>query len=641
MKHSVKMILFFETYSIIQTLFLFRYIKKAQTIYFHKRLFPSLESNRLVVKIVIKIIRFLNSSVSIETLPAKKINEPNWIANKKSVDIVEDMESHIKGSASYKTMLKIILDKNILKYYKRNIADDVSARILFFRVVKDFIDEYGSIVIIPSCNDYQDIQKVSLGEETVDQFILQESFLINRVRDACLTIYALFMFLFLPFAYLILNLKKIRLRKIVKKKFDIAMPVIFGFYKQDVIIDGVKRNQDDGYLYNKEITPGHIIHIFNHWRFSPELTKSYKSIMDKKCIPYIDRRDYEIGIDLLMIVLTIQIKILQCFFSALFTFHEKHNYIMYNNRIIYTMLKKYLEFENVDYKVELVRTDYAVGHIIDTILCNQHNKKTVGIQHGSTAGPYVFNCLCYVHFDKYCIFSDRHLELYSPYWNRLNLRKVGNYRIDHLVEMGRNQSLIESNRRKFIALYGKRKHFVLILFPNPSEYAEYNLIEKWDVMYKALREVQSAKLDCTIMLRFRSLEHVESMHLRRFKNLPDMDKRFVIDLASFTTYELMAMSDVIISSCHSSGMIDGVSLTKPTFTFDYMGTAKYCFEKYGKDLVLYDKEDVLNIFKNLENNFIGYNCNWDLLRKEYNYYYDGTCLSRLQRVIIETLKEIY
>ena len=131
------------------------------------------------------------------------------------------------------------------------------------------------------------------------------------------------------------------------------------------------------------------------------------------------------------------------------------------------------------------------------------------------------------------------------------------------------------------------------------------------------------------------------MHLRRFKNLPDMDKRFVIDLVSFTTYELMAMSDVIISSSHSSGMIDGVSLNKPTFTFDYMGTAKYCFEKYGKDIILYGKEDILNIFKNLENNFIGYDCNWDLLRKEYNYYYDGTCLSRLQRVIIETLKEIH
>ena len=631
------MILFFETYSIIQTIFLFRHIKKAKVIYFHKRSFPQLKSNRFIERIVIKIIRFLNSSVCIETLPAKKINEPNWIANRKAVDIVEDMESNINESASYKTMLKIIRDENILKYYKRNIADDVSARILFFRVVQEFIDEYGNIAVIPSCNDYQDIQEV-VGEETVDQFILQESFLINRLRDACLKLYALFIFLFLPFAYLILNLKKIRLKKIVKKKFDIAMPVIWGFHESDVIIGGVKWDQDDGYLYNKEITPGHIIHIFNHWRFSPEVTKSYKSIMDKKCISYIDARDYKIGTDFLIIVLTIQLKILQYFSSVFFAFHEKHKYIMCNNHIIYMMLKKYLEFENVDYKVEFVRSDYSGRHIIDTILCNQHNKKTVGIQHGSTAGPYVFNCLCYVHFDKYCIFSDRHLELYSPYWNRLNLRKVGNYRIDHLVEISKDKSLLTEIRRRLTSLYGKRKYLVLILFPSPSE---YNLINKWDEIYEGLYEMQSIDIDCTIMLRFRSTDNLEFEHLKRFKTLTEVDSRFVIDLTNFTTYELMAISDIVISNSHSSGMIDGVALNRRTFTFDFMGTAKYCFKKYGKDIILYGKEDILNIFKNLENNFIGYDCNWDLLRKEYNYYYDGTCLSRLQRVIIETLKEIH
>lgn len=631
------MILFFETYSIIQTIFLFRHIKKAKVIYFHKRSFPQLKSNRFIERIVIKIIRFLNSSVSIETLPAKKINEPNWIANRKAVDIVEDMESNINESASYKTMLKIIRDENILKYYKRNIADDVSARILFFRVVQEFIDEYGNIAVIPSCNDYQDIQEV-VGEETVDQFILQESFLINRLRDACLKLYALFIFLFLPFAYLILNLKKIRLKKIVKKKFDIAMPVIWGFHESDVIIGGVKWDQDDGYLYNKEITPGHIIHIFNHWRFSPEVTKSYKSIMDKKCISYIDTRDYKIGTDFLIIVLTMQLRVLQYFFSVFFAFHEKQKYIMCNNHIIYMMLKKYLEFENVDYKVEFVRSDYSGRHIIDTILCNQHNKKTVGIQHGSTAGPYVFNCLCYVHFDKYCIFSDRHLELYSPYWNRLNLRKVGNYRIDHLVEISKDKSLLTEIRRRLTSLYGKRKYLVLILFPSPSE---YNLINKWDEIYEGLYEMQSIDIDCTIMLRFRSTDNLEFEHLKRFKTLTEVDSRFVIDLTNFTTYELMAISDIVISNSHSSGMIDGVALNRRTFTFDFMGTAKYCFKKYGKDIILYGKEDILNIFKNLENNFIGYDCNWDLLRKEYNYYYDGTCLSRLQRVIIETLKEIH
>jgi len=632
------MILFFETYSIIQTLFLSKYVRKAKIIYFHKRLSPPLKYNSHSKMIVEKLIRFLNRQVKIETLPAERIKEHNWVMNKRAVDVVEKSTSDIKDSAIYKSVLKIIRDRNILKFYKMQFVDDISARLLFFKTAKELIEEYKDcIFLVPADREYTRLQKEFFSNETLNSYILPGNFMINQIRKFFLKIRALIIFLLLPSVYIILNLKKITLRRINKKRYDIAMPIIWGFHEGDVIIKGVKGYQDDGYLYNKTIIPGQIIHVFKYRRFPPEIKKSYKNVMGERGIPYIDSEDYKINVNFLLIVMKIQLKIIMQILSKFFFWRDKSYYINYTNKLIYSMLKKYLEFENVDYKVELIRHDYDSSHIIETILSNQHNKRTVGIQHGSTAGPYVFPHLCYVHLDKYCIFSDRHLELHAPFWNKLNFKQTGNYRIDYLIEISKDHPLMESIKNRVVTLHGYRKYIVLILFPGPLE---HNVMEKWDEIYEALCELKSIDIDCNVFLRFRGIDNLENSHISRFKNLPQMDNRFIIDLINFTTYELMAVSDMIISYSPSSSVIEAVSLNKKTFTFDYMGVAKYYFSKYGKDIVLNKKNDVLNLFKNLENNFTGYDCNWELLRKEYNYHYDGKCLERLQQVISETIQEV-
>lgn len=582
--------------------------------------------------IVEMLIRLLNKQAEIKTLPAGKISEHNWTMNKKSVDLVEGLTNDIKNSSIYKTILKIIHDENILKCYKMQIVDCISGRLLFFRVAKELIEDYkDGTYLVPAHNDNSRIQKELFGNEALNPCILPGSFIINQIRNFSHKICALLIFSLIPSAYIFLNLKRITLKRINKKRYEIAMPFIRGFH------EGVKRGQDDGYLYNKTITPGHIIHIFNYWRHSSGVEKSYRNIMDRRGIPYKDIEDYKININLIIIAAKIQFKIIRHFLLKLFFWHDRYEYISYSNRIIYWMLKKYLEFENVDYKVELIKHDYNPHHVVETILCNQHNKKTVGIQHGSTAGLYVLPRLCYVHLNKYCIFSDRHLELHAPFWNMLNFKQTGNYRIDYLVEISKDNSLMKSIKNKVETLYGYKKYIVLILFPSHSE---RNVIERWDTIFKALCELKSIDIDCNIFLRFRSIDQLENTHLRRFKNLPQMDNRFIIDQINFTTYELMAVSDMVISNSHSSGAIDAVSMNKKTFTFDFMGTAQYCFSKYGKDFILTTKEDVLNLFRNLENNFAGYDCNWDLLKKECNYYYDGKCLERLQQVVLETVEEV-
>ena len=631
------MILFIETYSIIQTLFLLKHIRKADRIYFHKSSVPSLPDNPRVRMFVERLIRLFNSKVSIETLPARKINEHNWVTNKMAVDFVEAMTPDIENSASYQTISRIIGDKNIITSYKARLAEVVSARLLFFRVARDLIEESGvQCYLAPADNQNSEIQKKSVGEETLDRFILRGGFRANHVRNFFRKIYAIVILLLLPTAYAVVQFRRVTFKKIDRKSYDMAIPVIWGFHDGDIIISGVRWKQDDGYLYSDKIKLGRIVHIFNLWRDSPEVESKYKRIMDEKGVPYIDEKSFRINAKLLSTYAKIQFKIILYFLPSLFYCRDQYNYIRYSDTIIFIMLNKFLELENVDYGVELIRHDYSPMHVIETILCNQKGKKTVGIQHGSTAGPYVENKLCYVHLDRYCIFSDRHLELHAPFWSRLHLEKAGNPRVDHLVELANNPSLLAPIENRLIELHGQKPYTVLIVFPNPNE---YSLIEKWDEIYAALCELRAIEIDCNVFMRFRRSEQLENSHLTRFKELTSMDSRFIIDLINFTTYELMAVSDLVITSSHSSGMIDAVSMDKKAFTFDYMGTAKYCFARYGKDIILNTKDDVLKLFNDLENNFTGYDCDWDLLKKEYNYYYDGLCSERFQNAMLETVEE--
>lgn len=627
--------LFFEKYSIIQVLFLFNRIRMAKLVYFHKRSFPSLGHNPKLKSIVKKLVFLFNKNIKIETLKADKINEYNWEANKDAVKICEAMTSEIETSAIYKSILKIVKDENIIKYFKGRLVNDISAKILFSQVAEGLIREQGNnIYLVPADSDSIRMQKELLGEDVFHTHVIKGIFIVNWLGSFSYKIWSLAVFFFLPAAFVILNLKKLTFKKIKKGSYDIAMPVIWGFHEGPIIINGINCCHDDMYLYCKGIAPGQIIHIFSHWRNAPEIEERYRKIMNKNGFHYIDNFCYKMNITFITIVLRIQLKIIFESFSKFFYFQDKSNYITYSHRVIYRMLNKYLEFENVNYKIELMRTDYEPSHVVETILCNQNNRMTVGIQHGADAGPYVLNTLCYVHFNKYCIFSRRHLELYAPFWEKLNLENTGNPRTDYLFELSNSHSLTKEVKSRFESIYGKHDKIVLILFPSPLE---YHISRKWDEIYETLRDLKSINIDCIVFLRFRSEADLDNSNVRRFKNLQRCDSRFVIDLANFNTYELMVISDVVIGASHSSGIIEAASVGKKAFSFDYMGTAKYTLSKYGKDLILNKKDDVLRIFRDLKSDYSGYDCNWDSLKQEYNYYCDGKSLKRIQEVILNMI----
>ena len=630
------MILFFETYSIMQTLFLIRYIRKAKRIIFHKKTFPSLTQNRRVKSLVEKIIRIVNKNVRIETLPVEMINKYNWVLNKKAVDIADKISSFIKETVSYRIISKIIGDGNILKYYKARMVNDISAKLLFSRMADELSSECDEVLIIPSNDDFSDIQREVIDVKTLDKYFLPPCVIVNQIKKGFLNIYAAIVLLILPSVFIIWNLRKLRLNKNNKKTYDIAMPVMAGFHKEDVKIGGVKQAQDDGYLYNEKIKIGNIVHIFNNWRFGPEVEKNYKRVMDEKGIPYIDSSNYCMHVNLVIIAAKIQFKILYYFLVNLFCLNFKYGCMKYSISIIFAMLKKYLELQNIDYKVLLIRNDYNPKHIIDTIMCNQYNRKTIGIQH--YAGPQTIPMLSYVHLDKHIVFGEIFIDLFAPHWKDIELVKTGRQNIDWVIDILKNKDEITRLRKLYLSKYKRREKCIVVAFPSG---ADYNLKGQWEEMYNALSTLKRLKGDFNLFLRFRGTAHLDDFeHIKRFRTLPNIDDRILINHDDFTTQELMVLSDLFIAPCHSSSVYEALAAGSKVFTFDYMGTAKYFFPECGKDFILYNRDDVLHVFEGLKTNFAGFDCNWDGIKRRGNFYYDGRNLERIQEAVYSTIEEV-
>ena len=138
----------------------------------------------------------------------------------------------------------------------------------------------------------------------------------------------------------------------------------------------------------------------------------------------------------------------------------------------------------------------------------------------------------------------------------------------------------------------------------------------------------------------RRVRNLLDARVERVGRLAEAEERIVIEHVNVTTYDLMAVCDAYMTSANSSGMIEAVAIGKPSFTFDYRGTAGFCYGGYGDDLILRTKEDVRAVFEGIETGFAGFDCDWDALREDFNYHYDGDCLGRLRRIVVKTRDEV-
>lgn len=624
--------IFFETYSLLQVLALSWRIRSTERIIFCR---PGLlpQSPRWKKELIKGFIRFLNSKATIQEVSIEEITEEIWQLNKQGVGQVERLTEKIKQSPAYCFGLRLIRDENVMQYYKGGLAREIPAQVFFLMTAKKLMTRLGYVLIVPKYNEYLHVQIENSQEGLATWALPRVLQIVNQIRlflSQCGQI--LFLTLF-PFAYLLMHLFN-GFKWGARPKFKLLMPVIWGFRDTTDLSAMAKKDYSDEYFYGDTFKPGEILHTFGDWPLEAPVRHQYQETMKKRGYAFVEKKKYKLSLKFLKDVIRVLKICILSWRSLLSTVSTLDGLLLGTlPKLVHRYLRKKLEIENVDCEAESIRNDYDPGHVLSTILANQEGKRTVGIQHA--ASPYDCPQLHYVHVDCYVIYGEFYVKLFAPYWDHLRLARIGREKLDSLALILANDVLRSKIQDRAIRLFGESKHIALVLFPGAAEIC---LQKQWNEIYEGLREVSKTDLDAKIFLRFRDISHLEKFScLSRLAELSLHDRRFILDHSNFTTSELMSISDMTIVPQASFTLSESIITEAKTFTFEYTGAAKFYFSHYGKDLILRSARDVLRTFHGLEQGYEGFDCQWDDLRKDLNYYADGDNARRLQEVILKDM----
>jgi len=632
----MKKILFFEDYSGLQIMSLRRHVRDATVIYFYGQGHSRLDFRAIRKKFAFVVLQILNSHTKIQNISQELLSEHIWLINSESLRIVENTVALVEKSDLYRLAVKLVGDRQILKYYKMGLARYIPKKVLFWRVAETLQREHNCLHVVPSGERLWGLMDdFIVSVKAKSAFIINHGIICKLERLIAKTFLSLGL-LFVPLGFFLSCLKS---RKISKKKerYEVRMPVIWGFRDGDGNLDGMKRPHDDGYLYGAGVDPGDIIHVFGDWKIPASVKRRYKRIMTEKGYSWIDQKEYVVDRSFMKEVAHVSKIVFSGLVRSRLNLREPAVLIKITHYLVYHLLKKKLELENIDYNVEFIRDDYNAKHVIATLLCNQEKRQTVGIQHVHI--PHTAPNLCYVHLDKYIVYGDMFVNPFTLYWKGLKLEKTGRENIDWVVNLINDQEKTTALQDKLSHFYSDRKHNAVIILPSG---AERNKISQWREMFNALKELRDSDIDVNVFLRFRKEKDLKEYdHLKQFESLTKWDERINIDHNNFSTYELLVLCDLVIANTASFAINEAIVINKRVFSFDFIGFAKYYFPDYGNDFILYTKNDLLRVFRGFTNNFADLDCDWEKLKRDCNYHHDGKNHDRIRKVVVDTIKEVH
>lgn len=638
-----KSILFFETFSFAQVFFLIPLIREADQIFFHKKIMPESAARPLYLKIkkpLMRLISLIHSKAHIQDVSDSIARQYNWKMNKKAVLLTDRCRDSLRTSPICQTLIRILDDSDSVKFFQSKLIGDVASRLTFFAVAKHLSDSYGDttkVWMIPSNSENAIFEEGLFDAENLWENIPKHLPWINSLRLFAIKYFWLFFMWFWPLIFVVTFLRRIRWTEFRRPSYEVLMSVAYGVFRGTKVRLGTKRVHDDAYLYHENLPPGKIVHLFDKWPFARNVEKECKEAMREKGFAYCDIKELYLTVPFLKRIFSLEKILTAEMIKNRFYVRGSPYYLCFASAVaIHGIVEKYLQFENLDYKVEFIKDDYNAKHIVTSILSHKNGRKTVGIQHHVNA--YDCPSLHYVHFDRYITFGDLLEKSFSPHWDHLKLERTGRRNIDWMVHLLQDSEKMISLQNTIQKQYGKRKYIATIILPTGyyinSEHA-------WEELYQGLQLLKKESLNFHLFLRFKTQSDLKQYNqLQRFVELAQTDSRFIVDHQMFTTYELLAISDLVIAPTASFSIWE--SLVKPAkvFSFDFIGTAAQYFPDYGKDFILKTREDFIRTIRGLETHFEGFDCQWDRLREDCNYHYDGKNLERIQKVIMETLQEM-
>lgn len=572
------MVIFFESYSIIQVLLSLSKIRKCERISFMpdhlmwKKLLPF----KMRKNMVLKLVSIINPKARIFNFNHDDYMGCYYEQNKFTNDIIGPFNSHELD----KMRIKFLFDK---EYYKAIWS-----------------------MILPKCRVYDYlVLKISKDHSLYD---MHSPYILDNLKLRIVL-------LFTPLIKALKYFKGIRIffGRIWRKDFyKMLLHVIPPTGEHDRHLVG---------SFAKDV-----VYLFGYWKLDYPDEIKLKGKFDKEKIPYKDKKDFHLNYRALWYIFKCQLKIIKRVFTLPIDL-DSTVYLYADLKAFHSLIEKKIEMENVGYFVELSRMDYNPAHILHTQLLNKEGRGSVGIAHSAS----IYDCpqLNYAVFNRYITVCPLYDRTFKTRYNEVH---AGRDKLDNLKEVKEDVAFI---KKRFTDKHGKSDFIASVFLPQNVDAINKGYLLN---LYSGLVDISKLGINCKIVIRAKDVMHFKKMH--NFLKLPLVSSIFVLDHHNFNTQEILLISDLVIATCASFVLNEAISINKKTFTFRLSGKEELYFPDYGNDFVLNNGQNLIMAFLSMVDKNMIVNVDYEKLKKSMDYYNDGRNKKRITDVCLD-LCEVY
>ena len=498
-----------------------------------------------------RILGLIRKDMSIVRVPQlisnnKSTNDIWWDANKKSLEYF-DSDIYSKIFLKLKFIFTNDIEETALDLaFKKIMLPIVYKKILFiqtFKILK--ANELNKLKVFESHYDFLDI-KTYLGIESDLVFIKSKlSSIWNFLKSTIFLISS-------PFLVRILFQRGVSFRSITPESYDVAIPLVFGFFRESELKSNIFDNE---FIKSSKIDPSKFLFI--------EKNKHGRNTSNKD---FNELRKYakKVGTN---IVHEKKLKIpIVIFFKKFISYAFIKNFRLLKlflfkdisfvglkeiQRLISMLILEELFLAYFRTKIFISRDDYDAQHIIRTASQNKHGLLNVGIQHSAFIEPKYLPFQAWPYFDRYYIQADDFINLWSPYFSHnKSLLSIGTQRDFKILEALRDQSI----KAKFEKKYSFSTNILMIITSPSKTYSPEWLIKK---KYKNFWKILDIDPNLKLILRPRNVQAKESF----ISLFPEINNylesgKIIFEEKDFTTQQLLAYCDIFISEDSSSSILE-------------------------------------------------------------------------------------
>ncbi len=599
-------------------------------VYDHERKFSALDKLNVFNFFVKKILNLNFIHRKIKPIDSGIFIPSLWESNRVSIDLAKKLEQELSQDRSFRFIHKYLgKPPQLMKFYMARYVLYLS-RVIHVATLLEALRGKNEIIALLAPEEFISLEKHQNQFEKLKNIRTKRSLVISYIQQAISNFTYRLEWYFLPILFLFYAVLKYRFTNEKRYLYKVLMQMHWGVPGDEDKKFG-RYTQHDYYLYGEKIQSGDILHYYDGaWAFPENQRAKVDEFMEKNGYLSFEKKNRRISLKWVISTLILQKNLITDGLSGLLKNRSNASIQNVSAWGLLRILDRQIDLLNFQASVYFDRVDYNPSHIIDTIVLNQSGTTTIGLHH--CASPYDSPQIAFVFYNHYIALGEMFTKPYLGLWDDEMVVKIGRLHVDWAVNVKNDHQKCTSLKNFAANHYGKNKYYTTLVLPGEA-FCLYP--ERWQELENGLKQFSLSDLDVGIFVRFRSIEN--SGPLRRIWDLCEKDVRLITDHENYTTYDCLAISDLVIANNCSSAINEAVAVNSPVFTFDFTERPGLLFKEYGTDFILKSGQALFDRLQNIENIKEIYDVDWELLTSDSNYTSDGRNEELIRNYIADLL----